>query len=108
MTRALLESLAPACPRCRGLDVVRYGKRRGRFNTSDRLDPGPLYHVRNARRVLYDFRCWLKPFRGIATKHLLRYFSWYVRMAAMAPRADAAARLLFFEALAAYSLPRPG
>ena len=41
--------------------------------------------------------------------HLLRYFSWYVRMAAMAPaRAHAAARLLFFEALAAYSLPRPG
>ena len=34
---------------------------------------------------MYDFRCWLKPFRGVATKHLLRYFSWYVRIAAMAP-----------------------
>jgi len=85
------------------------GRRKGRFNTSDRLDPGPLYHVRSARRVVYDFRCWLKPFRGVATKHLLRYFSWYVRTAAMAPtRAHAAAKLLFFEALAAYSLPRPG
>jgi len=53
--------------------------------------------------------CWLKPFRGVATKHLLRYLSWYIRIAAMAPtRAHAAARLLFFEALAAYSLPRPG
>jgi len=61
------------------------GRRRGRLSTSDRLDPGPLYHVRNARRVVYDFRCWLKPFRGVATKHLLRYFSWYVRIAAMAP-----------------------
>ena len=58
---------------------------------------------------MYDFRCWLKPFRGVSTKRLLGYFSWYVRIAAMAPaRADAAARLLFFEALAAYSLPRPG
>ena len=85
------------------------GRRKGRFNTSDRLDPGPLYHVRNARRLVYGFRCWLKPFRGVATKYLLRYFSWYVRIAAMAPaRAGAAARLLFFEALAAYSLPRPG
>ncbi|MGI6132128.1 MAG: transposase-like zinc-binding domain-containing protein, partial [Bacillota bacterium] len=46
------------------------GRRRGRFNSADRLDPGPLYHVRNARRVVYDFRYWLKPFRGVATKHL--------------------------------------
>jgi transposase-like protein len=85
------------------------GRRRGRFNSADRLDPGPLYHVRNARRVVYDFRYWLKPTRGVATKHLLRYFSWYLRIAAMAPtRAYAAAKLLFFEALAAYSLPRPG
>ena len=85
------------------------GRRRGRLSTSDRLDPGPLYHVRNARRVVYDFRYWLKPFRGVATKHLLRYFSWYIRIAAMAPaRTHASARLLFFEALAAYSLPRPG
>jgi len=52
---------------------------------SDRLDPGPLYHVRNARRVVCGFCCWLKPFRGVATKHLLRYFSWYIRIAAMAP-----------------------
>ena len=85
------------------------GRRKGRFSTADRLDPGPLYHVRNARRLVYDFRCWLKPFRGVATKYLLRYFSWHVRIAAMAPMlAHAAARQLFFEALAAYSLPRPG
>jgi transposase-like protein len=85
------------------------GRRKGRFNSADRLDPGPLYHVRNARRVVYDFRYWLKPARGVATKHLLRYFSWYLRIAAMAPmRTYAAAKLLFFEALAAYSLPRPG
>jgi len=32
------------------------GRRRGRVDTADRLDPGPLYHVRNARRILYDFR----------------------------------------------------
>ena len=60
------------------------GRRRGRVNTADRLDPGPLYHVRNARRMLYDFRRWLRPFRGVATKYLLRYFSWYLRIAAMA------------------------
>ena len=85
------------------------GRRRGRLSTSDRLDPGPLYHVRNARRVVYDFRYWLRPFRGVATKYLLRYFSWYVRIVAMAPiRAHAAARPLFFEALAAHSQPRPG
>ncbi len=30
---------------------------------------------------------------GVGTKHLLRYFHWYVRIAAMAPtRAHAAAR----------------
>jgi hypothetical protein len=58
---------------------------------------------------VYDFRYWLKPFRGVATKYLLRYFSWYIRIAAMAPtRAHAAARPLFFEALAAHSQPRPG
>ena len=35
--------------------------------------------------MVYAFRCRLKSFQGIATKHLLRCFSWYVRMAAMAP-----------------------
>jgi hypothetical protein len=85
------------------------GRRKGRFNASDRIDPGPLYHVRNARRMLYGFRCWLKPFRGVATKYLLRYFSWYVHIAAMAPaRTHAAAKLLFFEALTAHSLRAPG
>ena len=35
--------------------------------------------------MVHAFRCRLKSFQGIATKHLLRCFSWYVRMAAMAP-----------------------
>ena len=85
------------------------GRRRGRMNTADRLDPGPLYHVRNARRMLYDFRIWLRPFRGVATKYLVRYFSWYLRMAILAhTRAGVAATLLLFEALKAYSLTRTG
>ena len=85
------------------------GRRRGRVNTADRLDPGPLYHVRNARRMLYDFRRWLRPFRGVATKHLLRYFSWYLRIAAMAhTRAGAAAKLFSLEAVAAHSELKPG
>ena len=41
--------------------------------------------MRNTGRVVCDFRCRLKPFQGTATKHLVRYFSWYVRIAAMAP-----------------------
>jgi len=85
------------------------GRRRGRASTDDRVDPGPLYHVRNARRMLYDFRCWLRPFRGVATKYLLRYFSWYLRIAAMAhTRSGAAAKLFSFESIATHSLPRPG
>jgi transposase-like protein len=85
------------------------GRRRGRVNTADRLDPGPLYHVRNARRMLYDFRCWLRPFRGIATKYMLRYFSWYLRIAAVAhTRAGAAAKLFSFEAIATHSELKPG
>jgi len=85
------------------------GRRRGRVNTADRLDPGPLYHVRNARRMLYDFRRWLRPFRGVATKYLLRYFSWYLRIAAMAhTRAGAAAKLFSLEAVAAHSELKPG
>ena len=85
------------------------GRRKGRVNTADRLDPGPLYHVRNARRMLYDFRIWLRPFRGVATRYLLRYFSWYLRMAALAhTEASAAAKLLLFEAVEARSLLIPG
>ena len=85
------------------------GRRKGRFNTSDRLDPGPLYHVRNVRRMLYDFRCWLRPLRGVATKYLLRYFAWYLRTAALAhTRAGAAAKLFSFESIAAHSPQEPG
>ena len=85
------------------------GRRKGRVNTADRLDPGPLYHVRNARRMLYDFRIWLRPFQGVATKYLLRYFSWYLRIAALGDtRVRAVAKLLFFETLKAHSLIRPG
>ena len=85
------------------------GMRRGRVNTADRLDPGPLYHVRNARRMLYDFRRWLRPFRGVATRYLLRYFSWYLRIAAVAhTRAGAAAKLFSFGALEAHSPIRSG
>ena len=85
------------------------GRRKGRVNTSDRLDPGPLYHVRNVRRMLYDFRCWLRPLRGVATKYLLRYFAWYLRTAALAhTRAGAAAKLFSFESIAAHSPQEPG
>ena len=85
------------------------GRRRGRFNSADRINPGPLYHVRNARSLLYRFRYWLRPFHGVATKYLLRYFSWYLRMVALSHIGlQAAAKLLFFEALEAYSLPWPG
>jgi len=99
----------PVCPRCRSLQAVRYGRRRGRVNTADRVDPGPLYHVRNARRMLYDFRRRLRPFRGVATKYLLRYFSWYLRIATLAhTRAGAAAKLFSLEAVATHSLLMPG
>jgi len=85
------------------------GRRRGRVNTADRLDAGPLYHVRNVRRMPYGFRRWLRPFRGVATRHLLRYFSWYLRIAAMThTRAGAAAKLFSLEAIATDPLSRPG
>jgi hypothetical protein len=59
--------------------------------------------------MLYDFRIWLRPFRGVATRYLLRYFSWYLRMAALAhTEAGAAATLLLFEAVEARSLLIPG
>ena len=85
------------------------GVRKGRLSPADRLNPGPLYHVRNARRIVYNFRHWLRPFRGVATKYLLRYFSWHLRVAALAHTdPHAAAKLLLFEALTAYSQPKPG
>lgn len=85
------------------------GGRKGRSNSSDRLDPGPLYHVRNARSLMYRFRYWLRSFRGVATKYLLRYFSWHLRTAALSHTAPgAAAKLLLLEALKAYSQTRPG
>ncbi len=85
------------------------GRRRGRFNPADRVNPGPLYHVRNARCLLYDFRNWVRAFRGVATKHLLRYFSWHLRSAALAHTSpEAAAKAFFLEVLRAYSQPRWG
>ena len=59
--------------------------------------------------MLYGFRRWLRPFRGVATKYLLRYFSWYLRVAAMAhTRSSAAAKLFSLEAIATHSPLRPG
>lgn len=85
------------------------GRRRGRLKARDRLDPGPLYHVRNVRSLLHKFRDWMRPFRGVATRYLLRYFSWYLRASACAAvHTQAAARLLFFEALQASVHPEPG
>lgn len=85
------------------------GGRRGRLKARDRLDPGPLYHARNVRGLLHKFRDWMRPFRGVATRYLLRYFSWYLRASACAAvRPGAAARFLFFEALQASVHPEPG
>ena len=73
--------------------VGAYGELRGRAG-------GPLYHVRNANRLIHYFVEWMRRFCGVATKYLLRYFSWYLRCAALAATASGvAAKLLFFELL---------
>lgn len=65
-----------------------------------RVDVGPLYHVRNANRLIHCFEEWMRRFCGVATKYLLRYFSWYLRRATLAAASPAvAAKLLFFEVL---------
>lgn len=63
---------------------------------------GPLHHVRNANRLIHYFEEWMKRFCGVATKYLLRYFSWYLRWASLiATGFAAAAKLLFFDVLGA-------
>lgn len=62
----------------------------------------PIYHVRNARRLMSGFQSWLAGFLGVATKYMLRYFSWYLRCAALAStQLDVAAKLLLGEVIRA-------
>jgi transposase-like protein len=61
-----------------------------------RVGGGPLYHVRNANRLIHDFVEWMRRFFGVATKYLLRYFSWHLRVAALAGSGSAAAPKLLF------------
>jgi len=73
---------------------------RGFRSTVGRVDVGPLYHVRNANRLIHCFEEWMRRFCGVATKYVLRYFSWYLRRATLAAASPAvAAKLLFFEVL---------
>ncbi len=66
---------------------------------------GPLYHVRNANRLIHYFIEWMRRFCGVATKYLLRYFAWYLRWAPLAAVSSrVAARLLFFEVLGSGSM----
>jgi transposase-like protein len=70
-----------------------YGEWRGRAG-------GPLYHVRNANRLIHYFAEWMRRFCGVATKYLLRYFAWYLRWTALAAMSfRVAAKLLFLEVL---------
>jgi transposase-like protein len=103
--------------------VVRYGRRGAvqrykcktcRCYFTD-LTGSVLHRIRRRDRWLDFCLCMVE---GLSVRETARSvgickntaFAWRHRViAAMAPtRAHAAARLLFFEALAAYSLPRPG
>ncbi len=70
-------------------------------------DGCPLYHVRNANRLIHYFMEWMMRFCGVATKYLLRYFAWYLRCAALAVvNSRVTAKLLLFEALGGPSVIR--
>ncbi len=83
-----------------GLNWV--GAHGGRRRIVGRVAGGPLYHVRNANRLIHYFVEWMRRFCGVATKYLLRYFSWYLRrMALTAAGPTVAAKLLLLEVLSA-------
>lgn len=61
---------------------------------------GPLCHAETARSLILRWRNWVRRFCGVATKHMVRYASWFWRILALSKMATkAAARALFFEIL---------
>jgi transposase-like protein len=61
---------------------------------------GPLCHAETARSLILRWRNWIRRFCGVATKHMVRYTSWFWRILALGEMATkGAARALFFEIL---------
>jgi transposase-like protein len=71
-------------PGARSLGLTWTTSARARGFREDAVSADPMHHQRNATRLAVQFRDWLRRFRGVATKYLLRYVAWFWEVSASA------------------------
>ncbi|MCR4427048.1 MAG: hypothetical protein NUW23_12825, partial [Firmicutes bacterium] len=80
---------------------------RARAHNKDTVTNNPMHHQGNVKRLMTGFREWLARFRGVGTKYLKRYISWFWQVSSNTGLATPiAARRLFLATLSSTEIWR--